>query len=56
MAELATTQPDTELFIALGHARKVLARPRDAQRYLHTVAIQCMCMDVGYRVLPPTEN
>lgn len=39
MAELATTQPDTELVIALGREGKVLARPRDAQRYPQTVAM-----------------
>jgi IS5 family transposase len=33
MAELAITQPDTELVIALGREGKVLAKPRDAQRY-----------------------
>jgi hypothetical protein len=37
MAELAKTQPDTELVIALGREGKVLAKPRDAQRYPHTV-------------------
>ena len=39
MAELAKTQPDTELVIALGREGKVLAKPRDAQRYPHTVAM-----------------
>ena len=39
MAELATTQPDTELVIALGREGKVLAKPRDARRYPHTVAM-----------------
>lgn len=39
MAELARTQPDTELVIALGREGKVQARPRDAQRYPHTVAM-----------------
>lgn len=39
MAELATTQPDTELVIALGRQGKVLAKPRDARRYPHTVAM-----------------
>jgi transposase len=39
MAELANTQPDTELVIALGREGKVLAKPRDAQRYPHTVAM-----------------
>ncbi|MDE2418873.1 MAG: IS1182 family transposase [Burkholderiales bacterium] len=40
MAELAITQPDTELVIALGREGKVLAKPRDEQRYPHTVAMQ----------------
>jgi IS5 family transposase len=39
MAQLATTQPNTKLVIALGREGKVLARPRDAQRYPHTVAM-----------------
>lgn len=39
MAQLATTQPDTELVIALGREGKVLAKPRDAMRYPHTVAM-----------------
>ena len=39
MAELATTQPDTELVIALGREGKVLIKPRDAKRYPHTVAM-----------------
>ena len=39
MAELAITQPDTELLIALGREGNVLAKPRDAQRYPHTVAM-----------------
>ncbi|MHB8951325.1 MAG: IS1182 family transposase [Rhodoferax sp.] len=39
MAELARTQPDTELVIALGREGKVQAKPRDAQRYPHTVAM-----------------
>jgi transposase/IS5 family transposase len=39
MAELAISQPDTELVIALGREGKVLAKPRDAQRYAHTVAM-----------------
>lgn len=39
MAELAQTQPDTELVIALGREGKVLTQPRDAQRYPHTVAM-----------------
>ncbi len=39
MAELAISQPDTELVIALGREGKVLVKPRDAQRYPHTVAM-----------------
>jgi transposase len=39
MAELAITEPDTELVIALGREGKVLAKPRDAQRYPHTVTM-----------------
>ena len=39
MAELATTQPDTELVIALGREGKVLTKPGDARRYPHTVAM-----------------
>ena len=39
MAELAIDHPDTELVIALGREGKVLAKPRDAQRYPHTVAM-----------------
>jgi transposase/IS5 family transposase len=39
MAELARTQPDTELVIALGREGKVLAKPRDTKRYPHTVAM-----------------
>jgi transposase len=39
MAELATTQPNTELVIALGREGKVLVKPRDARRYPHTVAM-----------------
>jgi len=39
MAELAITHPDTELVIAPGREGKVLAKPRDAQRYPHTVAM-----------------
>ena len=39
MAELAGTQPDTELVIALGREGKVLVKPRDAKRYPHTVAM-----------------
>ena len=39
MAELAVDHPDTELVIALGREGKVLTKPRDAQRYPHTVAM-----------------
>ena len=39
MAELAITEPDTELVIALGREGKVLTKPRDAHRYPHTVAM-----------------
>jgi IS5 family transposase len=39
MAQLAIEQPDTELVIALGREGKVLAKPRDAQKYPHTVAM-----------------
>jgi IS5 family transposase len=39
MAELAVTQPDTELVIALGREGKVLAKPRDEKRYPHTTAM-----------------
>ena len=39
MAELARTQPETELLIALGREGKVLVKPRDAGRYPHTVAM-----------------
>lgn len=39
MAQLAKELPDTELVIALGREGKVLAKPRDAQRYPHTVAM-----------------
>lgn len=39
MAGLAITQPETELVIALGREGKVLAKPRDAQRYPHTLAM-----------------
>ena len=40
MAELAQSQPDTELVIALGREGKAQAKPTDAQRYPHTVAMQ----------------
>jgi hypothetical protein len=33
LAELAQTQPDTQLVIALGREGKVLVKPRDAQRH-----------------------
>ena len=39
MAELATTQPDTELVIALEREGKALVKPRDAKHYPHTVAM-----------------
>ena len=39
MAELAITHPETQLVIALGREGKVLAKPRDAQRYPHTLAM-----------------
>jgi transposase len=39
MAELAKTKPEIELVIALGREGKVLAKPRDANRYPHTVAM-----------------
>jgi hypothetical protein len=39
MAELAISNPDTELVIALGREGKVLVKPRDAQRYPQTVAM-----------------
>jgi transposase len=39
MAQLAKTQPDTELVIALGREGKVLVKPRDAKRYPYTVAM-----------------
>ena len=39
MAELAKTEPESELVIALGREGKVLAKPRDAERYPHTVAM-----------------
>ena len=39
MAELATSHPETELVIALGREGKVLVKPRDANRYPHTVAM-----------------
>ena len=39
MAQLAKNQPETELVIALGREGKVLVKPRDANRYPHTVAM-----------------
>lgn len=39
MAKLAKQLPETELVIALGREGKVLAKPRDVQRYPHTVAM-----------------
>ena len=39
MAELAQTQPHTELVIALGREGKALVKPKDARRYPHTVAM-----------------
>jgi transposase len=39
MAQLAMEQPDTELVIALGREGKVLAKPGDAEKYPHTVAM-----------------
>ena len=39
MAELAISEPDTELVIALGREGKVLVKPRDGLRYPHTVAM-----------------
>jgi IS5 family transposase len=39
MAELAISQPDTELVIALGREGKVLVKPRDEKRYPHTTAM-----------------
>ena len=40
MAKLAQTLPDTELVIALSREGKEQAKPTDAQRYPHTVAMQ----------------
>ena len=40
MAELAHKLPQTELVIALGREGKEQAKPTDAQRYPHTVAMQ----------------
>ena len=40
MAQLAASQPTTELVIALGREGKVLAKPRDEKRYPYTVAME----------------
>ena len=40
MAKLAKERPDTELVIALGREGREQAKPMDAQRYPHTVAMQ----------------
>ena len=40
MAQLAQTQPEIELVIALGREGKAQANPTDALRYPHTVAMQ----------------
>ena len=40
MQELAQTLPETDLVIALGREGKEQARPADAQRYPHTVAMR----------------
>jgi transposase len=40
MNELAQSQPDTELVIALGREGKAQSKPTDVQRYPHTVAMQ----------------
>ena len=39
MAELAQSLPDTELVIALRREGREHAKPKEAQRYLHTVAM-----------------
>jgi transposase len=39
MAQLAASQPTTELVIALGREGKMLAKPRDEKRYPHTTAM-----------------
>ena len=39
MAQLAQSQPQTELVIALGREGKVLAKPRDEIHYPHTTAM-----------------
>ena len=40
MAKLAKARPQTELVIALGREGRLQAKPIDAQRYPHTVAMQ----------------
>ncbi len=40
MAKLSLAVPETELVIALGREGKAQARPTDAQRYPHTMAMQ----------------
>lgn len=40
MAELAQSQPQTELVIALGREGREQAKPKDAQRYPNTLAMQ----------------
>jgi Transposase DDE domain len=40
MAELAQSKPQTELVIALGREECEQARPKGAQRYPHTLAMQ----------------
>ncbi len=40
MAELAQSQPDTDLVIALGREGRTQAKPMDAKRYPHTLAMQ----------------
>lgn len=40
MAELAQSKPQTELVIALGREEREQARPKGAQRYPHTLAMQ----------------
>jgi len=39
MAQLAASEPTTELVIALGREGKTLAKPRDEKRYPHTTAM-----------------
>ena len=40
MAKLATSKPEIELVIALGREGRQQAKPIDAERYPHTVAMQ----------------